>query len=140
MRELFADSGYWIALLHPKDQLHEQANALAARLVGVPVVTTQMALVEALNHLAGRGERLREVGAQMVQGLTGNPNVEISPQTAAQFSAALKRYTARADQTWSLTDCASFAVMEQRGITDALAHDRDFEQAGFAALLRQDEA
>jgi predicted nucleic acid-binding protein len=28
-------------------------------------------------------------------------------------------------------------VMEERGITDALAHDRDFEQAGFTALLRR---
>ena len=48
-------------------------------------------------------------------------------------------YGSRLDQTWSLTDCASFLVMEQRGITDALAHDRDFEQAGFVALLRADQ-
>ncbi len=27
---------------------------------------------------------------------------------------------------------------EERGITEALAHDRDFEQAGFTALLRRD--
>ncbi len=26
--------------------------------------------------------------------------------------------------------------MEERGITEALAYDRDFEQAGFSALLR----
>ena len=26
--------------------------------------------------------------------------------------------------------------MEERGITEALAYDRDFEQAGFTALLR----
>ena len=26
--------------------------------------------------------------------------------------------------------------MEERGITEALAYDRDFEQAGFVALLR----
>ncbi len=28
------------------------------------------------------------------------------------------------------------AVMEQQGLTQALAYDRDFEQAGFVALLR----
>ena len=27
--------------------------------------------------------------------------------------------------------------MEERDITEALAHDRDFEQAGFRALLRE---
>ena len=78
--------------------------------------------------------------ARMVQDLAENPNAEIIPQTAAQFRAAHQRYAARADKKWSLTDCASFAVMEQRGLTDALAHDRDFEQAGFVALLRQDKA
>ena len=26
MRTLFADSGYWIALLHPRDQMHERAK------------------------------------------------------------------------------------------------------------------
>ena len=30
--------------------------------------------------------------------------------------------------------------MEERGILDALAYDRDFEQAGFAALLRPNRA
>ena len=40
------------------------------------------------------------------------------------------------DQRWSLTDCSSFLLMEQRGISEALAYDRDFEQAGFIPLLR----
>ena len=63
-------------------------------------------------------------------------DVEIVPMADGQFRAAVERYAARSDQRWSLTDCASFLVMEQRGIADALAYDRDFEQAGFAALLR----
>ena len=29
--------------------------------------------------------------------------------------------------------------MEERGLTEALAYDRDFEQAGFIALLRGDQ-
>ena len=49
----------------------------------------------------------------------------------------MERYASRSDQSWSLTDCASFLVMEERNITDALAYDRDFEQAGFRALLRE---
>ena len=73
---------------------------------------------------------------QMVRNLEARPDVEIVPQTEAQFRAAVERYAARPDQTWSLTDCASFLVMEQRNITEALAYDRDCEQAGFTALLR----
>ena len=58
------------------------------------------------------------------------------PQTSAQFDAAVDRYASRLDKNWSLTDCASFILMEEMDITEALAHDRDFEQAGFVALLR----
>ena len=137
MRTLFADSGHWIALLHPRDQMHERANVVAARLGPVAIVTTQMALAEALNHLSGKGRRLRELAVLMVRELQDNPEVEIVPQTDAQFKVAVERYAARSDQDWSLTDCASFLVMEERNISEALAHDRDFEQAGFVALLRE---
>ena len=60
-------------------------------------------------------------------------------KTDAQFRTAVDRYVSRPDQSWSLTDCASFLVMEERNITDALAYDRDFEQAGFRALLRENQ-
>lgn len=46
---------------------------------------------------------------------------------------ALKRQ--RADKRWGLTDCVSFVVMHDRGISVALTADRDFVQAGFRALL-----
>ena len=137
MRTLFADSGHWIALLHPRDQMHERAKAVVGGLESVAIITTQMALAEALNHLSREGERLRYLAVQMVRGLEDNPDVQIVPQTDMQFRAAVERYASRSDQRWSLTDCASFLVMEERGITEALAYDRDFEQAGFVALLRE---
>ena len=86
--------------------------------------------------MAGMGDFRRRFAAQMVQTLEDNPDVEIIPQTDSQFRAALQRYASRSDQRWSLTDCASFLVMEERSLTQALAYDRDFEQAGFVALLR----
>ena len=136
MRTLFADAGYWIALLHPGDRLHERARAVTAGLGPATIVTTQMALTEALNHLAGRGAERRGVAVRMVQELAARPDVDVIPQTDSQFRAAVERYAERPDQRWSLTDCASFLVMEDRGISEALAYDRDFEQAGFSALLR----
>ena len=102
MRTLFADAGYWIALLYSGDQLHERATTVAAGLGPVAIVTTQMALAEALNHLAGRGERLRRLAAQMVRELEARSDVQVIPQTDAQFRAAVEHYAARADQTWSL--------------------------------------
>lgn len=135
---LFADSGYWVALIDNRDQLHSRARAASARLNDYEIVTTQMALVETLASQAGSGERARLAATRLVERLVGSPRVEVVPQTDAQFQAAFERFTARPDQRCSLTDCASFIVMEERGISEALAYDRDFEQAGFTALLSQE--
>ena len=45
-------------------------------------------------------------------------------------------YTDGSDRRWSLTDCASFQIMEAEGSSSALTHDRHFSQAGYAMLLR----
>lgn len=136
-RTVFADSGYWIAIMYPGDQLHQRARQIAVGLGPVQIVTTQMVLTEALNFMSDLGDFRRGFASEVVQRLQSDSTIEIIPQSDAQFRAALGRYTARSDQRWSLTDCASFLVMEERGITTALAYDRDFEQAGFTALLRE---
>lgn len=136
MPTVFADAGYWIALWNPRDALHDRAIAVADQLGACAVVTTQMVLTEALDAMAGMGEFRRKVAAQMVQALEDDPDVEIVPQTDSQFRASVERYASRSDQRWGLTDCASFLVMEERNLSEALAYDRDFERAGFVALLR----
>ena len=137
MPAVFADSGYWIALWNPRDALHQRAMTLADNLGMVAVVTMQLVLTETLDAMAGMGEFRRRFAAQIIQALEDNHSVEIVPQTDSQFRTAVERYTSHSDQRWGLTDCASFLVMEERGLTEALAYDRDFEQAGFVALLRE---
>ena len=138
MALVFADTGYWIAVLLPGDRLHDRATAMADAYDESTVATTQMVLTEVLNHVSGMGLRTKLAATWLLEDLGSNPNVEIIPQTDVQFRAAVERYAGRGDQRWSLTDCASFLMMEERGITEALAFDRDFEQAGFIALLRDE--
>ena len=66
--------------------------------------------------------------------------MEIVPASADLFAAAFALYRARADQGWGLTDCSSFVVMRERGLTSALPADAHFRQAGFRALLLDDPA
>jgi predicted nucleic acid-binding protein len=47
----------------------------------------------------------------------------------------MELYRSRYDKPWSLTDCISFVVMADEGLTEALTGDRHFEQAGFKAML-----
>ena len=135
MKTVFADTGYWIALLNPRDTLHEKAKRLATQLAPFRIVTTEMVLVEFLTYISAGGQQLRQRAAETVRSLKIDPNVEVVPQTSNQFEDALDLYASRPDQQWSLTDCASFVLMRQRYIWEALAEDHNFEQAKFAALL-----
>src|SRR6266849_2300437 len=135
MRQVFADTGYWIALVNPRDQIHMKAVSVTQQLSPVKILTSEMVLAEVLNSFSDAGPLRHAVGG-MVQKLRSNQDVIIAPQTSEQFESALRRYKQEADKSWSLTDCASFQVMEAEHIQAALTHDQHFAQAGFETLLR----
>lgn len=133
---VFADAGYWIALFHPRDHLHDKALEISRTLRDRRIVTSQAVLTEFLNHFAAFGPQFRRQAVQVAHNLQCSTKVEIVPQSAEQFEAALILYSQRVDKAWGLTDCNSFLIMQQRGINEVLAHDEHFAQAGFIALLR----
>ncbi len=136
MNRAFADTSYWIALLNPRDELHETALAASRSNSFEQILTSEMVLAEFLNSFSDRGTVLRRAAVKVVEALRSNRAVVIVPQSAEQFEQSLRRYKSMADKSWSFTDCASFLVMEKEGIRAALTHDRHFMQAGFEALLR----
>jgi predicted nucleic acid-binding protein len=72
---------------------------------------------------------------QLSEELDRDADTTVIPASQELFDKGVELYDARPDKQWSLTDCISFVLMEQRGITEALTADRHFEQAGFVALL-----
>jgi predicted nucleic acid-binding protein len=138
MRSVFVDTAYWIALLNPRDVLHARVKAVSSTLGSVRLVTSEMVLTELLNDFASRGEVLRKAAADTTIQLRREARVLIAPQTSALFHEAFLLYSSRGDKEWSHTDCASFRIMENHGITEALTYDRHFKQAGFIPLLREE--
>ncbi len=136
MRAVFADAGYWIAIASSRDRLHAKAIAVAEGLGEYRIVTSELVLVEVLNGFAEYGGYLRTKAAELVLAAVGDPDIETVPQTPELFRSALALYQERPDKSWSLTDCASFLIMDRRQITGALTHDRHFEQRGYRTLLR----
>ncbi len=134
MKQIFADSSYWIGLVNPRDQIHQKVMKITQELSSVRLLTTEMVLVELLNSFSD--SPFRRAVAGMVLKLRNDRNVRIVPQTSQQFESALRRYKQAADKSWSLTDCTSFEVMEAEQIQAALTHDQHFAQAGFVTLLR----
>jgi uncharacterized protein len=115
--------------------LYEQASARLLELgtAGRPLVTTDWVLAKTGNGLARTAARSRLAGA--VQRFLGSANCHLVWVDRVLFERALDRYIAMEDKSWGLVDCASFIVMQDAGIVDALTSDRHFTQAGFRCLL-----
>jgi predicted nucleic acid-binding protein len=64
-------------------------------------------------------------------------HVKVVSVDTALLRRAIDFYQSREDKEWGLTDCISFIVREDNGLTDALTTDEHFQQAGFRALLRE---
>jgi predicted nucleic acid-binding protein len=136
MKAVFADTSYWIALLYPPDHLHAKVNSMSREISTMRLVTSEMVLTELLNTFSNGSPTMRSIAVQAVEDAREGNAVIVLPQTSEQFTRALERYKRSADKNWSLTDCASFRIMESEHITAALTHDYHFVQAGFEALLR----
>ena len=135
MNEVFADTSYFVALLFPRDQYKNSALRASEIYREYHLVTTEMVLVELFAATSRQGQRIRRMVVDYLSALRNDPKVTIIPQTSVQFEAAARYFAQRPDQRYSLTDCASFLVMEERGIERALTFDMDFRSAGFIPLM-----
>jgi uncharacterized protein len=66
MRRVFADTGYWVALLNPQDELHQKARELSNQIDSLYIVTSEMVLAEVLNDFSKRGEFLRRGAIELI--------------------------------------------------------------------------
>ena len=137
MGTVFADTNYLVALLDPKDNLHEKARQISASLPPSRIVTTDFVLTEMLRLFSDDGEDFRQVAVRTATQLRNDPNSEVIPASRALFDRALDVYASHKDKKWDLVDCSSFVTMREKGITEALTHDEHFVQMGFRALLRE---
>jgi predicted nucleic acid-binding protein len=135
MKAVFADTSYWFALLNTRDALHQKAVVMSRQFSAVKTVTSEMVFVELLNSFSNGSSRQRRAVVSAVQGFGRSDSVVVVPQTPEQFAMAFDRYKQSTDKNWSLTDCASFHIMETERIAAALTHDHHFAQAGFEVLL-----
>jgi predicted nucleic acid-binding protein len=132
---LFADTFFWVALLSPRDRHHSAAMAFSSQPSTTRFVTTDLVLVEVLNHFCGMGPTWRGKAAAQVRGIRLRPDIDVLTTTDSEFVAALAFYESRPDKGYSLTDCRSMLAMRGLGITEALTNDRHFTQEGFTILF-----
>ena len=136
--KVFLDASYAIALSSSSDSCHPQAVQLASELEAAKtrLITTRAVILEVGNALAK--QRYRQAAVKLLNALEADPNIEIVPLSEDLYARAVKLYRERPDKEWGLTDCISFVVMQERGISEALTTDEHFQQAGLRALLQED--
>jgi len=132
MKPVFADTGFFLALINPRDQYHRSAVHWGASLRG-PLITTEWVMVEFANGISSSRHRAHFV--KILERLRSQSDSVVVQSTPSLFNQGCDIYSARPDKGWSLTDCISFTVMERESLTEALTGDRHYEQAGFRALL-----
>lgn len=129
------DTGYIVALVNRLDQWHQAAVRWREWVIarGRRLITTEYILVEIGNGLSGR--RFRRLASKLITDIRRADEIKVVSASTGLLEAALDLYQRRPDKDWGLTDCASFVVMADRGLTEALTVDEHFRQAGFRPLL-----
>jgi predicted nucleic acid-binding protein len=138
MSELFADTSGWANLVDSTQPHHTLAANLyrTARQLGQKVITTNYIITDVVALLTSPLRTPRSKIIAFIESLKASPHVEIFHVDPTLDKQAWELLKNRPDKEWSLVDCSSFVLMQQRGMIEALTTDHHFEQADFVRLLK----
>ncbi|OLE53092.1 MAG: VapC toxin family PIN domain ribonuclease [Acidobacteria bacterium 13_1_20CM_3_53_8] len=138
MRYFFADTSGWGNLINAREPFHARAAQLyrERRAQGYTVLTSSYILSELISLMTSPLRIPRATTINFIDSLKTSAYVEVVHVDETLDMAAWQLLKQRPDKLWSLVDCVSFVLMQQRGIDEALTTDHNFEQAGFTRLLK----
>lgn len=121
---ILVDTSAWYALFDKSDSHHENAQTfLTSHVEKFQWVTTQAILWETWVLLQGRlGRGVATAYWEHMR----NSNMNVIPLEPSDLEAAWHIIQKFSDQDFSLVDCATFAIMERLGISQAFTFDHHF--------------
>jgi uncharacterized protein len=129
MAKLLADSSAFLALVDRDDQHHARAREFLREQPAHRFVVTELIVAEVATRLRARGDVERAVG--LARSLLAGGRYDVVFVDAELFSAALARMLQLRDKRLSLTDCASFELMDRLRLRAAFTFDRNFRDCGY---------
>lgn len=98
------------------------------------IVTTEWVLLEFADAFSSSSTK--PIAIEAIKRVHRLPMFLVVGFEPAVYQAGFVLFEGRPDKDWSLTDCISFAVMSERGLSEALTADHHFEQAGFRTVFK----
>jgi predicted nucleic acid-binding protein len=130
---VFMDTFGLITWINSRDAAHKPVKTSLDAYTG-RIVITEWVLLEFADALSLSS--VKPFAIEAIKRIHRLPMFLVVGFEPAVFQAGFELHEARSDKDWSLTDCISFAVMTERGLSEALTADHHFEQAGFRAVFK----
>jgi predicted nucleic acid-binding protein len=132
---IFINTSAWLALADRHDRDHARVLEISRRIArgefGKQVITNYV-VSETLTLIRRRPGLPAAVS--LAKTFATSAEVRLFWIEPVHHEEAVQLMAAHADKVWSVSDCTSFVVMRALGISNALARDDDFAQAGFSVL------
>ena len=134
MNRLFVDTSAWAAIADASDDQHQAALAYQANIAGrYRLVITNYILDELYTLLLMNVGYTQTINfKRSLDQLIEGGFVEViwvSELIAHQAWQVFEQFNV--DKLWSFTDCVSYVVMQNHGITEVFSFDRHFSQMSF---------
>jgi len=120
---IFVDSSYFIAVANREDRWHRDAKRLTPRLEREDLLTSDLALSEAVT---GVGAVLGgKAGKQAYDVIVDNCSIEVAlPERCSSAITTFLHY----DGTLSFADALSLVLMQEFGVPTIASFDADFDR------------
>lgn len=134
-REVFIDTSGLYALVDKQDAHHAIARDVVTRLArrGRMLIVTDYVISETVTLAKARSGA--HVALRVLDLVEQSVGIRLERIDAARFDATRAYFRKHADHEYSFVDCASFVVMRELLIRDAVTTDGHFAEAGFQPLL-----
>ncbi len=134
-REVFVDSSGLYALSDHRDPFQRVARRCVVELVsgGAVLILTDYIVDEACTLAKTRAGAYGAM--RLLEIVDRSDAFRMVWIDAERFATTKAFFRKHADHGYSFTDCSSFVVMRELGISDALTTDRHFVAVGFRPLL-----
>lgn len=132
MAKLLADTSALLALAMRDDRNHEAAVEFVRRNPQARFVLTELIVNEVATRVRARAGAGPAAG--LARSLLESRRYELVFVDMELLRGAVERLARLSDKRLSLTDCASFELMDQLGLTSAFTFDSDFRDCGYTMV------